>query len=135
MKKYLGFASIALVAMLVLLVLRQESNPPTLPGHATSPQDSEPQASKPRNGGQITVALQAEPLNLDPHLVNDAASMRILENVYRGLFRYRDTYGEIAPDLVDKWESNASGTVYRFTLKRGVTFHNTGNPLTAEDTR
>ena len=42
--------------------------------------------------------------------------------------------GSLAGDLAERWEGNADATVWTFTLRKGVTFHD-GRPFTAEDAR
>lgn len=39
-------------------------------------------------GGKLVIAMETEPVGLDPHLVTAFASHRVLENVYDGLLRY-----------------------------------------------
>ncbi len=56
---------------------------------------------------------------------------RILMNVYDGLVRYRDGTLEVEPALASDWEISEDGTVYTFTLRDGVSFHD-GSPFNAE---
>lgn len=42
--------------------------------------------------------------------------------------------GSIAGDLAETWDGNADATVWTFTLRKGVTFHD-GRPFTPEDAR
>src|SRR5690606_17599180 len=60
--------------------------------------------------------------------VND---FRILMNVYEGLVRYRSGTLEVEPALAENWDISDDGTVYTFTLRGGVQFHD-GSPLDAE---
>lgn len=86
-----------------------------------------------RHGKQdqiIRIALESEPLSLDPRLSVDAYSAKLNQLIYRGLFTYNETL-ELIPDLVDRDEV-VSPTQFRFTLKPDLYFHD-GSPLTAED--
>lgn len=84
---------------------------------------------------EIIVALQSDGTSLDPHTVNDAASMRLIENMYDTLFRYTETYGAFAPALVSVWTLAEDQRTYRLTLKTNATFHASGRTVTAEDVK
>ena len=45
---------------------------------------------------------------------------------------FSDENLELQPRLAESWEPNEDGTVWTFTIRQGVTFHD-GAPLTAED--
>ena len=79
----------------------------------------------------LIVGQIAEPKSLDPHAVTAVNDFRILMNVYDGLVRYADGTLEVEPALATDWEISDDGTVYTFTLREGVTFHD-GSALTAE---
>ncbi|MFN3144689.1 MAG: ABC transporter substrate-binding protein [Paracoccaceae bacterium] len=81
--------------------------------------------------GVLVVGQIAEPKALDPHAVTAVNDFRILMNVYDGLVRYKSGTLEVEPALAESWEISDDGTVYTFTLREGVTFHD-GTPLTAE---
>ncbi len=81
--------------------------------------------------GVLIVAQIAEPKSLDPHAVTAVNDFRILMNVYDGLVRYKDGTLEVEPALAESWEISDDGTVYTFTLREGVSFHD-GTPFNAE---
>ncbi|HUF87580.1 MAG TPA: ABC transporter substrate-binding protein [Thermohalobaculum sp.] len=81
--------------------------------------------------GVLIVAQIAEPKSLDPHAVTAVNDFRILMNLYDGLVRYRSGTLEVEPALAESWEIGADGTVYTFTLREGVTFHD-GSAFDAE---
>jgi peptide/nickel transport system substrate-binding protein len=81
--------------------------------------------------GVLVVAQIAEPKSLDPHAVTAVNDFRILMNLYEGLVRYAPGTLEVEPALAESWEISADGTVYTFTLREGVSFHD-GTPVTAE---
>jgi len=73
--------------------------------------------------GVLIVGQIAEPKALDPAAVTAVNDFRILMNVYDGLVRYKDGTLEVEPALATGWEISEDGTVYTFTLRQGVTFH------------
>ncbi|MGP9788591.1 ABC transporter substrate-binding protein [Roseinatronobacter sp. NSM] len=73
--------------------------------------------------GVLVVGQIAEPQALDPHAVTAVNDFRILMNVYDGLVRYASGTLEVEPALAEAWEISEDGTVYTFTLREGVTFH------------
>ena len=82
------------------------------------------------SGGEIIVGLDWEPDNLDPAVTPYAVSHWVMMNIYDTLV-WRGTDGTFYPGLAETWEVNEEGTVYTFTLKEGVTFHD-GTPFNAE---
>lgn len=81
--------------------------------------------------GVLVVGQVAEPQSLDPHAVTAVNDFRILVNIYEGLVRYAPGTLEVEPALAETWEISEDGTVYTFTLRDGVSFHD-GSPLDAE---
>jgi len=66
-----------------------------------------------------------EPDNLDPHSSTIGQSQAISRFMYRGLTRFaikdgRVTTAEVEPDLAESWKISPDGTVWTFTLRRGV---------------
>lgn len=81
--------------------------------------------------GVLVVGQIAEPKALDPAAVTAVNDFRILMNVYDGLVRYKPGLLEVEPALATAWKISTDGTVYTFTLREGVTFHD-GSPFNAE---
>ncbi len=108
-RRGLGLLSAALLATTAL----------TLPAQAQTPP------------GVLVVGQIAEPQSLDPHAVTAVNDFRILMNVYEGLVRYASGTLEVEPALAEAWEISEDGTVYTFTLREGVSFHD-GSALDAE---
>lgn len=82
----------------------------------------------------ITIAVQGDAKSLDPHLVTDAASMRMIENMYSTLLRYGRGYQAMAlePDLAEAVDISQDGLVYTIKLVSNATFHH-GRPVVAQD--
>ncbi len=68
--------------------------------------------------------------SLDPYSFGETFTLSVLNHVYEGLVRYTGDL-KIEPALAESWET-VSPTVWRFHLRKGVTFHN-GDPFTADD--
>ncbi len=81
--------------------------------------------------GVLVVGQVAEPQALDPAAVTAVNDFRILMNVYDGLVRYASGTLEAEPALATDWTISDDGTVYTFTLRDGVNFHD-GSPFNAE---
>lgn len=75
-------------------------------------------------------ANQGDTLSLDPHSLNEGLQLSTLSNVYEGLVG-RGPKLELTPGLATDWKQT-SPTVWRFNLRREVTFHD-GSPFTADD--
>ncbi len=82
----------------------------------------------------ITVAMQLEPPHLDPTSAAAQAIDSVLyTNVFEGLTRFMGD-GSVVPGLASSWEISDDGTVYTFSLREGVTFHD-GSTMDAEDVK
>ena len=66
---------------------------------------------------------QGEPVCLDPAIITDGISGRIVNQVFEGLVKFdKDTTNPV-PSLAEKWTTSADGKVWTFTLRKGVKFH------------
>jgi peptide/nickel transport system substrate-binding protein len=87
-----------------------------------------------RAGNAIFLAVQDDAKTLDPHIAADAASMRLIENLYSTLLRYAPTYGEVEPDLAERYDVSPDGRVHTFHLRQNARFHS-GREVTADDVK
>jgi peptide/nickel transport system substrate-binding protein len=87
-------------------------------------------AAEPVSARSFTWAFSSDVLTLDPHASNNTFTNAFVNNIYEGLTRHNARI-EIEPALAERWEI-VSPTVWRFHLRRGVTFHD-GSPFTADD--
>jgi oligopeptide transport system substrate-binding protein len=83
-------------------------------------------------GGLLRLYGQ-EPVTLDPALAGDTHSHEYIGKIFSGLVRLSGDL-EVLPDIAERWEVDASHTVYTFYLRRNVKFHN-GRPVTARDVK
>lgn len=91
-----------------------------------------PGASSPADTGRsLTIALNAQPPNLDPHVSTATATSSIARNVLETLLT-TDSDRNVVPMLAESYTVNDEGTVYTFTLRSGVTFHD-GSDLDSTD--
>jgi peptide/nickel transport system substrate-binding protein len=76
----------------------------------------------------LTYGLTLAPTGIDPH-VNASAELGIpLTSVYDTLVYQDPDTGAFVPGLAETWEISDAGTVYTFTLRSGVKFHD-GTPF------
>lgn len=88
-------------------------------------------ASAPAIAETFRWAGTTDPQTMDPHAVNAAPVLSFLNNVYEGLVR-RSSDMNVEPSLATSWEALPDGAGWRFTLRRGVTFHD-GAAFNADD--
>ena len=87
-------------------------------------------AVAPASAERLRWASQGDALSLDPHANNETMTLRFLANVYDALVT-RDQDLKIVPWLATEWRV-VEPTRWRFTLRRGVKFHD-GGTMTAAD--
>lgn len=82
-------------------------------------------------GGEVVVGVTQEPGIFDPHTVVAAGDKEILFNIFEGLYKF-DADGNLNPCLATEVEISDDASVYTFTLREGVKFHD-GSDMTASD--
>src|SRR5690606_33300695 len=78
----------------------------------------------------VRIGNQGDSLSMDPHSLNESLQLSVTGNIYEGLTA-RDGKLKIIPGLATSWKQT-SPTVWRFELRKGVTFHD-GAPFSADD--
>lgn len=78
----------------------------------------------------LRVANRGDVQSMDPHSLNESLQLSFLGNLYEPLVARNRQLG-LEPGLATGW-SQLTPTVWRFTLRRGVSFHD-GSPFTADD--
>ncbi len=61
--------------------------------------------------------------SLNPYKMTAAGTKEIMTNVYEGLYKVAPS-GDYIPAVAESYSVSADGTVYTFTLRDGVKFHN-----------
>jgi peptide/nickel transport system substrate-binding protein len=84
---------------------------------------------KPVDGQTFTLALPADPGNLDPHFTTLGATVQLDMFLYDSLVGV-DPEGQVVPGLAASWKESPTKVTY--TLRDGITCAN-GSPLTASD--
>ena len=78
------------------------------------------------SGGSSTDTLifaqGAEPRGLDPALVDDGESSKVIVNIYEGLLKYAKDSTKLEPCLAESWDVSTDGLTYTFHLRKGVKF-------------
>ena len=70
----------------------------------------------------FTFAQGADPRGLDPALVDDGESSKIISNIYEGLLKYAPDSTKVEPSLAESWIVSPDGLSYTFKLRQGVKF-------------
>lgn len=84
------------------------------------------------SSGELVVAMSSDPGHLDPRVEAGVPGWAMFQHIFDG-FVWRNERTEPIPCLVTKWEQ-VSPTTLRWTLRRGVKFHN-GEDFTAESVK
>jgi peptide/nickel transport system substrate-binding protein len=83
----------------------------------------------------LTIAMNGTPSDLDVHSAYDYRSAIALRGPYEGLIALKggatDEYEGV---IAESWEANADKSVWTFSIRPSVTFHD-GSPVDAEAVR
>ena len=85
-----------------------------------------------QQGGTLRVASIAPANPLDPVAMIDLASYAVVAQSYEFL-AYSGSDLKLTPGLAESWEPNEDGSVWTFTIRRGVKWWKDGAPLTTDD--
>lgn len=88
-------------------------------------------ATAPKANDTLIYAQGAEPRGLDPALVDDGESAKVMINIYDGLLKYNKDSTKVEPALAKSWDVSPDGLTYTFHLQEGVKFHD-GTDFNAE---
>ncbi|MDA1256756.1 MAG: peptide ABC transporter substrate-binding protein [Chloroflexi bacterium] len=103
---------------------------PALGGNPTPTASAAQSVLDDKSGGTLKI-LGGDPPTLDPALVSDTSSARIILELFSGLVRL-DNNLQIVPDVAETWAITEGGTVYTFTIRDDARFSD-GTPITATD--
>jgi peptide/nickel transport system substrate-binding protein len=82
-------------------------------------------------GGSLTEGISTVPRFINPLLAFSNADRDLSLLIYAGLLK-KNSQGEIIPELAKDYQVSEEGTLYTFTLKDNLYFHD-GIPVTADD--
>lgn len=80
----------------------------------------------------IHIGNLAEPVDLDPHVVNVQQDFNIVDSIFEGLVEYDPKTCEPIPSGAEKWETSADNLTWTFHLRKNAKWTN-GDPVTAND--
>jgi len=86
---------------------------------------------KPTRGGNHIEGVIGQPRFINPIYANSDVDRDLVQLIFSGLMKYGDNL-QIVPDLVQRYEIEQDGKVYKFYLKENV-FWQDKIPLTADD--
>lgn len=126
MKK--SMKSVALVLMLAFVMVTLVAC-----GGADKPAETPGDQPATAEGEAVTLVLAqgADPRGLDPALVDDGESSKVMCQIYEGLLKFAQDGTEVLPSLAKSWDISDDGLEYVFHLEEGVLFHD-GTPFNAE---
>jgi peptide/nickel transport system substrate-binding protein len=87
-----------------------------------------------KNGGSAVITYQNDVATLDPAIGYDWQNWSMIKSLFDGLMDYKPGTTELVKDLAQDYTISDDGTVYTFTLKKGVKFQN-GRELKASDVK
>lgn len=91
------------------------------------------QAAEPRRGGTLRLAYTSGTVreSLDPARASMGNDTMYCANIFDRLVRIENDF-TVSPELASKWEANADGSSWTFSLREGLKFSD-GSPLTTDD--
>ncbi|WP_413375185.1 ABC transporter substrate-binding protein [Alkalihalobacillus sp. 1P02AB] len=96
----------------------------------TTNEETTPDSSE-ESGGEIHVAVPAQPPTLDAQITVSSVALNITRHIYETLVTLNEEY-EPVPMLAESVDISDDSLTYTFVLREGLTFHN-GEPVTTED--
>lgn len=92
-------------------------------------------------GGTLQISESDSPSSFYPYSISDIITHNVAGNIFEGLVRFDSrNVAKVIPCIAESWTSDPTGTVYTFTLKKGVRFHDDpcfkdgkGREVTAHD--
>jgi len=90
-----------------------------------------PGMTMPAPATKLMVAVNQEPMSMDPSLVYGTAEFVVVDN-WTDYLIYKTPGGELKPGLATSWKVSPDGKEIEFTLRKGLKFHS-GDPLTVKD--
>jgi peptide/nickel transport system substrate-binding protein len=86
-----------------------------------------------KRGGSLVVALETDPVTLDPYKAANSTSINAFELAYESLTSF-DQNLAVQPGLAEKWDAAPNGLEYTLMLRQGVKWHD-GKDFTGADVK
>jgi peptide/nickel transport system substrate-binding protein len=99
---------------------------------SSTPASTATTAGQPTKGGTLKLALQTPAGAINPLTISDAGGLCMLAQTGEFLAFDNNMALQLQPMLATSWKPNADGSMWTFSLRPGVKFHN-GAALTADD--
>ena len=87
-----------------------------------------------KDGGAAVITYQNDVATLDPAIGYDWQNWSMIKSLFDGLMDYKPGTTELTKNLASDYSISEDGTVYTFTLRKGVKFQN-GRELKASDVK
>ena len=126
MKRLLGGTPVAAALLAALLCVPAASAPQTAPDIFVTRSEAG------RPGGQVVVALRAEPRTLNPVTALDSPSREVIRRTIADLIHINRETQQTEPGLARSWKVSPDGRRYTLALRRGIRFSD-GEPFDADD--
>jgi peptide/nickel transport system substrate-binding protein len=81
----------------------------------------------------LVIAINGDPGAMNPAVTTSGNTHPVTDQIFNGLVGL-DEHLNPVPELAERWSIEDEGRTYRFTLRRGVQWHD-GQPLTSDDVR
>ncbi|MEO0852330.1 MAG: ABC transporter substrate-binding protein [Cyanobacteria bacterium J06648_11] len=85
-------------------------------------------------GGTMVMTWKDDVATLDPAIGYDWQNWSMIKSLFSRLLDYEPGTTNLIPSLAESYEVSDSGTIYTFSLRSGVKFHN-GREMTADDVK
>lgn len=133
-KKFVSFTAILLLMALFMVACSgksEEANTSTQNESASDNGSSDKNNEENSTGGELKIAVSAQPPSLDGHVSTAIVSMEISRNIFETLVALDENLAP-QPLLAESVDRSEDGKTYTFNLRQGVTFHN-DKEMKAED--
>lgn len=133
-KRYLTLWLVIMISSLWLVACNGESEETTASNQETTDSAQNEETTSDdivQSGGELKIAVSAQPPTLDGHVSTAIVSMEISRNIFETLVALDENLSP-QPLLAESVERSEDATTYTFHLRQGVKFHN-GKELKAED--
>lgn len=128
--KLISILFLILTFGLVMTACSSEQQDSSETDDTTSP-DNEVENNEQSSGGELNIAVAAQPPTLDTHLTTATVALDVTRNIFETLVTMNENY-ESVPMLAESIDVSDDGKTYTFKLREGVKFHN-DKEMTSED--